>query len=133
MATGRIVPHPPPGPRPDHLPLHRPGTRYVRPNSLPPLEGNFATVSGISRITKPRCSSGTNPARHTAKSRARAAFLEGERAKFDERFPPLRHDAPAHGVLVEKPLVGRPVRIQFKRRYITAEILGGRGCCMLSQ
>lgn len=118
MATGRVVPHPPAGPRPDYLPRYRAGTRYVRPDSLPPLERGSGGVSGITRITKPtsgpsgeKSSKGPRqsiPARHTAKSRARAAFLEEERAKFDEKFPPLRRDPPIYAV-AENPLVKRPV------------------------
>lgn len=116
MATGSVVPHPPPGPRPDYLPRYRAGTRYVRRDSLPPLERGLDGLSGISRVTKPTSGSseeksfkGPIPARHTAKSRARAAFLEEERAKFDEKYPPLRRDAPPHAVIAEKPLVKRPV------------------------
>lgn len=119
MATGSVVPHSPPGPRPDYLPRYRPGARYVRRDSLPPLERGSDGVSGISRVTKPTSGSSEEksskgprqsiPARHTAKSRARAAFLEEERAKFDEKYPPLRRDAPLYAVVAEKPLVKPPV------------------------
>lgn len=93
METGHIVPRPPPGPRPDYLPKHRAGVRYVRRGSLPPLK-MISTVPGISMRAKLRSASAkptvsNNPARHTAKSRARAAFIEEERARFDEMFPPL--------------------------------------------
>ena len=95
-----FIPQPPTEPCPDYLPKRRPGVRYVRRASLPPLQSQDPVVSGISKRTKssgafpqerPTTSTAaaSNPARHTAKSRARAAFLEGERAKFDEMFPPL--------------------------------------------
>lgn len=111
------IPRPPTGPRPNHLPKSRAGTRYVRRRSLPPLEGSSVTTPGISKRINPRVVSarvkpstprpitGTNPPpRHTAKSRARAAFLEEERAKFDEMFPPLKKGAPAQADVEEKSL-----------------------------
>ena len=97
MSTGSIVPRPPLGPPPDYL---------------PPLETRVTAASGLSKRTKPGSVSSAwsrpvtshNPARHTAKSRARAVFLEGERAKFDEMFPPLGKDAPASASVGEKPV-----------------------------
>ena len=112
MSSGSIVPRPPLEPRPDYLPERRAGTRYVRPDCLPPLETRVTAASGLSMRTKPGSVSSAwsrpvtshNPARHTAKSRARAVFLEGERAKFDEMFPPLGKDAPASVSVGGKPV-----------------------------
>ena len=117
METGNIVPRPPPGPRPDYLPKHRAGIRYLRRGSLPPLK-MISTVPGISMRNKLRSasarattsSSSNNPARHTAKSRARAAFIGEERARFDEMFPPLDQLLEAaRAVVVHKPFLKEQV------------------------
>lgn len=123
MAAASVVPRPPHGPRPDYLPNYRAGTRYLRRDSLPPLERHSAIESCTykpmrdSAREKPfkgaRPITSSNPARHTAKSRARAAFLEDERAKFDERFPPVRQGTPARAVVVEKPLFKERVCVLF--------------------
>ena len=100
MSTESIaMPCPPTGPRPGYLPTTRPGARYMRLGNLPPTETASASLPGISKKTDPRSVSArvktaaprpsNTPPRHTAKSRARAAFLVEERAKFDEMFPPL--------------------------------------------
>ena len=88
MATVGI-PHPPPGPPP---PLPR---RFIRRRFIKPLDTRPAPVPGLwqpkdSKPNKPP-KLGTDT-KHTAKSRARATFLGGERAKFDARFPPLGKD-----------------------------------------
>ena len=111
---------PPTAPRPDGgIPKSRPGGRRGRRHSVPPLERDSVTESDISKrtldSTTPRSAAwvaekpskavrpvtGGSP-KHTAKSRARAAFLVEERAKFDERFAPVQQGSPARGIIVEK-------------------------------
>lgn len=43
-----VFPRPPAGKRPDYLPKRRPGTRYRRPNSLPPIECTTEPESRVS-------------------------------------------------------------------------------------
>ena len=85
MATVSVVfPRPPARKR---LPSHRPGSRYVRRYSLPPIE---RCNTGVSDITWNSSEPGFDSAekftgRQTAKSRACDAHFKDEQTKFERK------------------------------------------------
>lgn len=46
-AVNGVIPRPPTGKRPDYLPKRRPGTRYRRPDSLPPIQNSIILEPGV--------------------------------------------------------------------------------------
>ena len=84
MATGKgIFPRPPTGKRPENILKHRPGCRYVKPDSLPSVncreEVSERNVAGLKSADE-KISTLEERAK-TARSGARRARVEAEETK----------------------------------------------------